>query len=325
MPGLAHDPSSPSVSQLDLHFLSASVKKMQLYAAETYFREAWDDTQEMWGSEIKAYLERTAGIIFKPEAVVGRLIERCLQYLMENGFYPVSSSPLLFNRHIIREVWRYQFNIATLDRLAFVDELMTASDCLLVFVQDVQQRIGISAAKRLKALKGPARPNDRKPQQLRHVLGLRPPLLSYIHATDEPADVVRELGIYYTNSQRRRILFQIGESIRTKRYTTELALQQTKDLYTRFPAHDLDFDKSVARLREAVGERMTTETNREQLMQDLEKICDRLSSRKDSNWLSFKRRLEAAKIRTDIWDLIVVGAELTQSDLPNGQQILSEL
>lgn len=62
-----------------------------------------------------------ASIILKPEAIVNRKAHLCIEFLMQHGFIPVAQKRFQFNRHLIRDLWRFQFNAATRERLDILD------------------------------------------------------------------------------------------------------------------------------------------------------------------------------------------------------------
>ena len=108
---------------------------------------------------------------------------------------------LRFDRHAIRGLWRYQWNMATPQRQALQEQIMTSFDSLLVIVRR-SSPIRVPTTVYLTDLKGPSLPADRKPEHLRTVLNSTNPVLNFVHTADEPADVIRELGIYFDAGQR---------------------------------------------------------------------------------------------------------------------------
>ena len=97
--------------------------------------------------------------MYNPDALVGRRIAPCLRLLLVHGFRVLSGAVFTYNRHLIRETWRYQFNLATPDRIAVVDTLLPATPSLLVVLRDERAGGDPPAAVRLGDLKGPSEPS----------------------------------------------------------------------------------------------------------------------------------------------------------------------
>ncbi|MFG3756480.1 hypothetical protein, partial [Klebsiella pneumoniae] len=96
---------------------------------------------------------------------------------------------------------------------------------------------------------GPTMPAQRQPGQIRYRLGPDNRLLNFVHAADEPADVLRELGLLFDRAGRRTIIAQLlgGQDAGG-------ALQLVREhAYADTPAYDLEPEPALARLRHAVA------------------------------------------------------------------------
>ncbi|EFL13349.1 nucleoside-diphosphate kinase [Streptomyces sp. C] len=222
-----------------------SREKADLYAVDQYFREAcWtfgDMTEQMLG---------VALCMLKSEATAGRRLRPALRILREEGFHPVDMVRFRHDRLTIREVWRYQFNIASRERIEAMDVILPSTDTIALVLRDERWTPGaLPAAVRLNALKGPADPALRGPEHLRHRLGVVNGLFNFTHISDEPADVLREIAVICDEPRRelmrRRILD--GHDARVE------VLTAFQDLESRHPAHDFDLEASWGRLAEAPG------------------------------------------------------------------------
>jgi len=112
---------------------------------------------------------------------------------------------LRFERHSIHALWRYQWNMATPQRRALQEQIMTCFDSLVIVVR-MARPIRVPTTVYLTDLKGPSLPADRKPEHLRTLLDSSNAILNFVHTADEPADVIRELGIYLDTAQRAACL-----------------------------------------------------------------------------------------------------------------------
>ncbi|TQJ23676.1 hypothetical protein FBZ33_3986 [Micromonospora sp. A202] len=182
--------------------LTRSPVKARLFGADNYFREA------VW--TFGGHVHEVLGIalcVLKPEAAVGRRYGVALQALREHGFAPVDVLRVRHNRLTIRETWRFQLNFADRYRIAAMDLLLQSLDCVLLVLRDDRYRPnGVPGAVRLASLKGPATARLRRPDHLRERLGAINGLINFIHTTDEPLDVLRDLSVLLPPADRERVL-----------------------------------------------------------------------------------------------------------------------
>jgi hypothetical protein len=102
----------------------------------------------------------------------------------------------VFDRNMIRNVWRYQINIATDERLRVVDRLLIGRESIYVLLR--RERLeNCSASAELTSLKGPAEVAARDGRCLRSALGNDNIFLNKVHIPDDTADFLRELSIFF--------------------------------------------------------------------------------------------------------------------------------
>jgi hypothetical protein len=291
--------------------MSSSEKKTVLYRVDTYFREALEELQDKWNGQILQKLFPVASIVFKPDAIVSRKILPSLDYLARHGFVPLGFKAFRYNRHIIREDWRYQFNVASRARIAVVDVLLSATDSLFVLLHD-KTSAHISAAMRLKQLKGPCEPTRRVPGQLRYELGVRNTLLNYIHTADDPADIVRSFGVYFSSDTRSELHSAIDESADV----TKALEDYVKRMYGIFAEQDIDFERCMARVEEAIS------TSRRGDVDYLMARCRDLRDRRGNDWQTFFQQLSESGVEVSLWDFIVSATELTDCNMPDTEPLI---
>lgn len=183
--------------------LTLSADKAALYPQDTYFLDAWDQLGRLTGDPA-GFAARHALLLLKPDAVAAHALEPSIDWLGEQGFTIVALRQLTLTRLTVRALWYFQWNIASPERQRVGDALIAAADALLLVVTaDPAERLPASVL--LTERKGPTDPDEREPGQLRHRLGGETYLLNMVHTPDEPADVVRELGVYAGASERARI------------------------------------------------------------------------------------------------------------------------
>ncbi|MGW7361945.1 hypothetical protein ACWGI8_00595 [Streptomyces sp. NPDC054841] len=222
-----------------------SDEKADLYAVDQYFREA------CWTfGDIVPRMLGVALCMLKPEATAGRRLLPALRILREAGFRPVDAVRFRHDRMTIREIWRYQFNIASRERIEAMDVILPSTDTVALVLKDERWTPGaVPAAVRLNALKGPADPLLRGPQHLRHRLGVVNGLFNFTHISDEPADVLREIAVI-CDEPRRELMRQ---RILDEHDARPEVLGIFQDLERLHPEHDFDLEASRRRLAAAPG------------------------------------------------------------------------
>lgn len=292
---------------------TGNARKRELYDSEVYYREAIADCFELWPADPLAHLSRLTAAILKPEAVAGRMLETAFAFFQQNGFRVVAAQALRIDRLMLRELWRYRFNVATPERLLVMDLLMNAAPSLYILLEDSHDGRG-DATVHLKSLKGPSAPHTREPHQLRYLLGLRSHLINYLHAPDELADVVRELAILFDGSDRRRLLRRAA----ARQDRTTDAGRLAHDLYRMCPAHDLSYDASLQRL--AVASRACGGT--EVASRTASSLIERIRSQQSRDWRTLFALLDEIGAQVAAWDRIVVLAELIDMSVPGREPLL---
>jgi nucleoside diphosphate kinase len=290
--------------------LSRFPDKRDLYATDTYFLESWEDFVTVADEQPLPAPSRFAALTLKPDAVVGRTLKPTLEWLGEHEFSVVAAELVEFERHIIRSIWLYSWNVASRDRKDLVDILLTATPSIFLALRGPED-----ASLWLSQNKGPANPEHRQPGQLRSRLGYFSMLLNFVHTSDEPADFIRELAVYFPAQTRQRIYRAMGSPGESLQRAENLA----DELEARFPAHDLELDASIARIR-----------TQSDLGQDgdsrdrakLRHLLDEISSRSTQDWRTLFRLAEAVGVSWQNWDLIVIATNLVQMDSSDAAPVL---
>lgn len=275
--------------------LSVLAQKRELFAVDNYFREAWWDL-----APLHQALSRLAVIVFKPDALVGRRIVPCLRLLGEHGYTILAGRVFRYDRHLIRETWRYQFNIASRERIEVVDRLLTATPSLLVVIGECESG-EVPASVRLGSLKGPSEPSLRRAGEIRHELGVLTSLFNFIHTSDEPLDVVREIGVALDLDTRRSLVAEIA----TWRDSARAVVALASELEAVHDAHDLDRDRALERLSRSDDDRVR-------------RGARRARAGDASAW----REILAAVPCTELWDALSVATASIECNVPGLQALL---
>jgi hypothetical protein len=277
-------------------------EKRDIFSRDLYFREGWTDLIGILGHAAVDTLGSLAMLVFKPDAVVGRRMRGTLDFVVEQGFTPIAVAPVQFTRHSMREVWRYNWHTYTIDRLEFCNLLYGSAETLMLVLRDSRPSGVVPSAVRLSELKGSAAPEGRNATHLRTYLSPPNRIINFVHVCDEPADIVRELGILLDRPQRRRLLTDVkgGSSM-----GIDSALSESiSRLESRYPAHDFDWGRSVRRAEASgvVGGPGIAK------LQEAAEVGPKL------RWDELCSIIDPSDTNVDIWDFICIASGVLDHD-----------
>lgn len=276
--------------------LSVMPEKRAAFSNDLYLRECWADLAEIFGTDLMGVLGSLAILNVKPDAVVGRRMRAVLNFVVDHGFVPIAAVSLCLTRHSMRELWRYDWHVYPVDRLAFSTLWYTSTDILLFVLQDHQPSNSVPAAARLSELKGHAVAEKRTCSDLRSVL--RPPngVLNFVHVAEEPIDVVRELGILLDRSERKRLIRDIKQHSDTDRCAE--VLTEIARLEARYPEHDLDLSSSLRRLQASAPKSSEA----------IERLSRLIQTGEAMSWDDLCSMVDPMSSDIDRWDFICVAS-----------------
>ncbi|MEV6690289.1 hypothetical protein AB0M35_02260 [Micromonospora sp. NPDC051196] len=226
--------------------LSRIERKRELFAIDPYYRDAVADVVDVWGSLEAAVtdLYRCVPVVFRADAVVAGRLPQLVEILRGYGLTPVDAEIFRFDRRTTREVWRYQLNIATRDRLDVMDMIMPAADSLYVLFRHHAASSPVPSTVELNGIRGPSRPESRRANELRSLAGpAQESVLTYVHMADEPADVLRELSVLFDRGTRLRMLSGLRAGTSSERLEPALRL-----LAGQADPNTLDYGRALDRL-----------------------------------------------------------------------------
>jgi nucleoside diphosphate kinase len=290
--------------------LSGSSDKLDLYAADTFFIESWEDLVEVTGDEAARVAGVMAGLTLKPDAIVGRVGHPALLWLEAEGFSVIAAERVAFDRRMTREVWRYAWNVATRDRKDVMDLLMCSAPSLFIAL-----RGSAPAALRLSRRKGAADPATRSPGDLREVLGAPAPLINFVHTTDEAADVIREIGVYFT-ARTRRAIYRAALASPVDLNQVEALIAELEDAV---PHDDLTLEPAVKRLLDQLDHLRAHDVDRSS---ELREQLDRALDGTPVDWRTIARLLDELRVPSSRWDRIVIAAHVVRLETRVAERLL---
>ncbi|WP_327350796.1 nucleoside-diphosphate kinase [Streptomyces sp. NBC_01304] len=209
------------------------------YPDDVYFREMAVVLDRRDPAETDRALLHSTFVMFKPDAVVGRRVEPALAFLAGRGFEPLGALAVRVDARVCRELWRYQINAAPLAVIRAVDMILESGPpCLFVALRDTwgPERTGTTAAQRLAALKGSSKNRAEQADSLRGALGCELMCLNFLHSPDDPADLIREVGVLLPGRREEALTMLAGE-VSSPRAAEPAAM--ARRLYAAHPPHPL--------------------------------------------------------------------------------------
>lgn len=279
--------------------LTQMPSKTALYALDTHFWEGWEDLAGMAADSAGALARSHALLLVRPDAFAARKVEALLQWLPQNGFSAVASAWLDVSSHQACALWRYQWNTAPRVRREALTAVLGAAASLLLVIRSTQAG-ELPATTRFARLKGPADPALRRPGDLRAVLGSPAHLISYVHAADDAADLLRELAILLPECERRSVFAAMRDGAGL---CAEELLAAVRAACERVPRHSFALAGAVERLGAAVRAQLPAgDPDRAAVTHDL----DQLLAGSPLDWRRMFRILDASRVSYDRWDRIAV-------------------
>ena len=283
--------------------------KADAYARETWAREAWAEVAR--ATDPLALVHHHALLVIKPEAMAARVAPRILDALAAQKFTPVAVGTVDFDRHLMRALWAFRLNIATVERLRLQELLQTSCRNVVLVLRDMSPQLTLPASVRLTAFKGPAKLESRRPEHLRTGLGVQNRLLSYVHTTDEPADLLRELGVFFAPFELR----QVVREMLAASDKLEQAREVVRAIELEVSPHDLRLETALAGITARAAEAALEADNGERsAWHRLAQLCD--SSPAAEGDPTLWAQIESLMTALNRWDVVVTGAHLVQQDVP---------
>lgn len=277
-------------------------EKAAWYRWEAVFREAYSELRAAFGPEWRSWLQSVAVLSLLPDAICGRRGEAVREFLDVHGFEPIFVRQVRYDWQSFAMDWRYQLNDTTPDRIGLSEAYLAMGPALFLLLRDRAPLPNIPAAVRLRSLKGASKPEARQGANLRDALGSTNRLIKFVHSADEPADVIRQLGILFDRQDLRTVLAQSGKP----RAAWDLFTRELASLYGHFAEHDLSFTQSRKRLTHEIERSRGGRggPNAERLLA----LIQTAASHGPLDWGVYADALRALDIPMQ-WDALVVASE----------------
>ena len=284
--------------------------KRRLYSRETYFREALSQARmALAESELRAALRFGALLLVKPDGLVAGKASAVLKYLRANNYSVLAVERPVFTRFHWRELWRYQLNCATLDRLA-VNDVVLRDESLLLFLR-CDANLDVPASVQLSLQKGPSDVFAQQPDCLRRVLGQPNRVLSFIHVADEPADIIRDLGVLLEPPTQYRVLSAFRSGCMPPQ---DAELLRKTIIESDACARDLHAQGALERVEAQVLS--AKDATHSEALQRVKVELARMRRGERISWRAFTTSIAESDISLDRWDLASLGAQFVVYDKP---------
>lgn len=185
------------------HLLTNDPMKALLYVADPMVREGWATLVGVLGAcEALRFASETALLWLRPDVAAAGAAGEVLDRVAEDGFVPVGANIAHLDRGGVRALWWWQLKRATAERLLLLEAMAALGPGLLVLYRHPDGE----PARRLTRLKGSNDPAGRPADSLRSVAGSPNRLLTMVHTSDDPLDVIRELAVFLSWRERAELV-----------------------------------------------------------------------------------------------------------------------
>ncbi|MEV8476245.1 hypothetical protein [Streptomyces sp. NPDC051173] len=186
--------------------------KDEVFARDLHAREAWATLTSVLGDDGAYDFAGRVGVMWvRPDAFAAGTARQVLTAAKKAAFRPLAARPVRVDRCGVRALWAYMCRWATVERLRLLDALVALGPGLLVLWAD---ETGEPTSVRLSAVKGSNAPHRRRTgTSLRDVAGAPNRLLTMVHTADEPADVIRELGVFCPWPERAALVTEAARTL----------------------------------------------------------------------------------------------------------------
>ncbi|AEG94251.1 nucleoside-diphosphate kinase [Ramlibacter tataouinensis] len=292
-----------------LPMLTVQERKAELYASEFAADECWSALLETHGPRIPDFVYGHTFLVIKPEAIARRLTRVALDFVTRHGYIPVGHTPVAIGRADANAIWRFQWNAATLDRVRLTHRVNAKSNSLLVLLRGPAGAT-VPACVHLWALKGSAHPERRRAEHLRTAMAMHNRMLGFVHCPDEPADLVRELGILLPLEELRPLLLACIPGCGGDPVPDGALGQKVTELESSSERHSVDPAEVLRRL---------THQDEVSIAAELAWAVERGAQLPLD---VVRSALCAARIDLDSWDGLTLSAELIKHDRAGASPIL---
>lgn len=304
-------------------WLSPDPVKRAIYCDDLYFWDGWAAmVTACCGEPDEALLRHLTFVLIKPEAIVGRRFDPILDFLLAKGFVIAGAWPTRMSRHAVRALWGYQINSVPMAWVHALEMGVTSGELFIVgLTHPLECAEATTAAELLRLNKGTsARPGG---DNLRDRLKGPARMLSFVHAPDEAADVIRELAIVCggpdgTDAGLWDIVATLvgaaGQPGRRCDAIERSARTAMTSRYSQAARHDLDVAATFLRMRGYLRDPISAG------------LPEATRAAAEDGWTEPERALEVVTSlerahHLPLWDRIVTVAHLTDS-LRSGREML---
>lgn len=276
--------------------------KKNYFSTETYFRESFFDGHDVIGENFVNMMVRTAVVVLKPEVFATRKASDVISLIEKYNFKLKAFTTVSYDRLKIRETWRYQYSEATIDRMSLVDHLYCLGDALLLFFEDTSPEITMPASARLHKLKGASEERLRTADTLRSIIKIPNGVIRLFHIPDEPADIIREIGILMGRDQRISLYSRLNQPSRTN---PEQLASTISGLEAQHPWHDFSLKTAWKNIVEKNNDAMFSV--------QMQKLQRQVEDNQETGWEDVYNLL--MENNCDIYDILTIASYVLKQDV----------
>ena len=232
-------------------WLSCFPEKLNLYRRDPAFLQGWFDVLAFSEGRCASrdLLWNMGSILLKTDSVISNRAIAGINAICRAGYSIDYAAPVEFDEVKVQRLWEHSLGRYSPERVSILSKLMSMAPSIYISIRLEKSPSPLPVSTTITRFKGEAEPDKRRPGQLRYEMGApKTGILNMVHSSDEPADVVREMGLLLDAKARQNLLASIGKGA-AKPYALTLA----ENLCADAPHHDLDITSSTARIKASIA------------------------------------------------------------------------
>lgn len=194
-------------NKLDITKLTRIPSKSKYFLKDTYFREVAYELSSCFGYDSVEVISKLSLVLVRPDAFVLRKASEAVERITNFGYKAIFFKSVNLSRFMIREIWRESYSQASIERVNVHERLFGLVEAIAIIFYNPSSTTQWPASVELSIRKGSTKQEKRNTVDLRALLGSPSRFLSLIHISDEPADVMRELGILFPSYKERKEIY----------------------------------------------------------------------------------------------------------------------
>ena len=230
-------------------FLSCFPEKLELYSTDFHFQKGWATLIELekQGLFSTDRVWALGSVLFKVDSMLRGNAAHGIHFLEEHGFIIRAARVISLSSNLVTQFWKYSLGRLSHERIDLLKRLQSLSPSLYLLIEAPNKDSRLPCTLQVTEFKGQVVLSNRKRGTLRYAMGEpQSAFFNFVHTADEPADLVRELGLLFSDDDRQKVILDVAK--RNLQYPQGLCQEITENCLDS----DLNFQAAFERVKRIV-------------------------------------------------------------------------